>query len=199
MLTAHQGLRTFSELNWWSCCSQVLLVKGCSSFSLRSSDTVVCCREVFFESNGVPRVVEVVDRQSYESDASKSARRPARDKADPLVAGSVAAPMGGEVIEVKVKPGAQCWPRLCHLCSPLSLNFWHGCTDMSHTSQTCPKSAQCPARDKANPLLRSSVAVPLAGNIKVNPGVLRHAGFSPESIQLHMSSLLGRRMQLGSD
>ena len=58
--------------------------------------------------------MEVVDRLSYESDASKSARRPARDKADPLVAGSVAAPMGGEVIEVKVKPGAQCWPRLCH-------------------------------------------------------------------------------------
>ena len=96
-------------------------------------------------------MVEVVDRQSYESDASKSARRPARDKADPLVAGSVAAPMGGEVIEVKVKSGAQYWPRLCHLCSPSSLNLRHGCTDMSHTSQTCPKSAQRPARDKANP------------------------------------------------
>lgn len=63
-------------------------------------------REVFFESNGVPRVVEVVDKKSYESDTSKFARRPARDKADPLLPGSVAAPMAGEVIEVKVKPGA---------------------------------------------------------------------------------------------
>ena len=61
---------------------------------------------MFFESNGVPRAVEVVDKKSYESDASKSARRPARDKADPLLPGSVAAPMAGEVIEVKVKPGA---------------------------------------------------------------------------------------------
>ena len=61
---------------------------------------------MFFESNGVPRAVEVVDRKSYESDASKSARGPARDKADPLLPGSVAAPMAGEVIEVKVKPGA---------------------------------------------------------------------------------------------
>ncbi|CAL5223603.1 g6142 [Coccomyxa viridis] len=64
-------------------------------------------REVFFESNGVPRAVEVVDKKSYESDASKSARGPARDKADPLLPGSVAAPMGGEVIEVKVKPGSK--------------------------------------------------------------------------------------------
>ena len=47
--------------------------------------------------------MEVVDKKSYESDASKSARRPARDKADPLLPGSVAAPMAGEVIEVKVK------------------------------------------------------------------------------------------------
>ena len=69
-------------------------------------ETALACREVFFESNGVPRAVEVVDKKSYESDASKSARGPARDKADPLLPGSVAAPMGGEVIEVKVKPGA---------------------------------------------------------------------------------------------
>ena len=122
-------------------------------------------------------MVEVVDRQSYESDASKSARRPARDKADPLVAGSVAAPMSGEVIEVKVKPGAQCWPRLCRLCSPSSLIIWRACKDISLASQTCPKSAQRPAHDKANPLLPSSVAVPLAGKVRVKPGVLRHAGF----------------------
>ena len=54
--------------------------------------------------------MEVVDKNSYESDASKSARRPARDKADPLLPGSVAAPMAGEVIEVKVKPGGCLWP-----------------------------------------------------------------------------------------
>ena len=70
---------------------------------------------MFFESNGVPRVVEVVDKKSYESDASKSARRPARDKADPLLPGSEAAPMAGEVIEVKVKPGGRLWPR-CRSC-----------------------------------------------------------------------------------
>ena len=61
----------------------------------------------------MPRVVEVVDKNSYESDASKSARRPARDKADPLLPGSVAAPMAGEVIEVKVKPGGCLWPQHC--------------------------------------------------------------------------------------
>lgn len=77
------------------------------------------CREVFFESNGVPRAVEVVDKKSYESDASKSARRPARDKADPLLPGSVAAPMAGEVIEIKVKPGEPaCW-----LPGPWALDF----------------------------------------------------------------------------
>ena len=59
--------------------------------------------------------MEVVDKNSYESDASKSARRPARDKADPLLPGSVAAPMAGEVIEVKVKPGECLWLH-CRSC-----------------------------------------------------------------------------------
>jgi biotin carboxyl carrier protein len=64
-------------------------------------------REVFFESNGVPRVVEVVDRRSSEAAAGKTAARAAREKFNASEVGSVGAPMAGEVIEVKIKPGAQ--------------------------------------------------------------------------------------------
>jgi pyruvate carboxylase len=60
-------------------------------------------REVFFEANGVPRVVEVADKKA--SEVTKAGRRPVRDKADPADAGSVAAPMAGEVVEVKAQPG----------------------------------------------------------------------------------------------
>ena len=65
------------------------------------------CREVFFESNGVPRVVEVPDLtgQGAEGGGAKTGRGPAREKANPSELGSVAAPMAGEVIDVKVKPG----------------------------------------------------------------------------------------------
>ena len=62
-------------------------------------------REVFFETNGVPRVVEVIDRTSSETSAGAT-KRLAREKADPSDLGSVAAPMSGEVIEVKISPGA---------------------------------------------------------------------------------------------
>jgi len=56
-------------------------------------------REVFFEENGVPRVVEVIDKKS-------SAKTTAlREKADPDLIGSVGAPMAGDVMEVNVKPG----------------------------------------------------------------------------------------------
>jgi len=56
-------------------------------------------REVFFEANGVPRVVEVIDKKS-------SAKTTAlREKADPDQIGSVGAPMAGDVVEVSVKPG----------------------------------------------------------------------------------------------
>jgi hypothetical protein len=151
-LTADQGLCTFGELQLLQ---SDLPVKLRSSSALRSSDSVVCCREVFFESNGVPRAVEVVDRKSYESDASRSARRPARDKADPLVAGSVAAPMGGEVIDVKVKPGVQCCHRLCHPCKA--------------SGRTCPESAQRPALDKLSLLLPSGACGPQACKVKVEP------------------------------
>jgi len=60
-------------------------------------------REVFFEANGIPRVVEVRDT-SVQKDVSSS-RPPSRDKADPSDIGSVASPMSGEVVEVKAAPG----------------------------------------------------------------------------------------------
>lgn len=64
------------------------------------------CREVFFELNGIPRVIEVVDRN--ETEAAKGTKKSAaRDKADPSVLGQVGAPMAGEVIAVKTTPGKQ--------------------------------------------------------------------------------------------
>lgn len=57
-------------------------------------------REVFFEANGVPRVVEVVDRK-YATE-----NREVREKAEADDLGSVGAPMAGDVVEVSVKPGA---------------------------------------------------------------------------------------------
>lgn len=64
-----------------------------------------CCREVFFETNGVPRAVEVVDRSEDTAGKGGTAKRAAREKHDPNVLGSVGAPMAGEVIEVTAKPG----------------------------------------------------------------------------------------------
>jgi len=61
-------------------------------------------REVFFEANGVPRVVEVRDLGVGKE--AVAGRKPARDKANPSDLGSVAAPMAGEVVEVKTSPGA---------------------------------------------------------------------------------------------
>lgn len=58
-------------------------------------------REVYFEANGVPRVVEVIDKRSLEALGKKAIR----EKADSGVLGSVGAPMAGTVIEVSVKAG----------------------------------------------------------------------------------------------
>lgn len=58
-------------------------------------------REVYFEANGVPRVVEVTDKRSVEALGKKAIR----EKADIGVLGSVGAPMAGTVIEVSVKAG----------------------------------------------------------------------------------------------
>lgn len=61
-------------------------------------------REVFFEANGVPRAVEIVDR-SDQAEGGGPVRKAAREKSDPDMLGSVGAPMAGEVIEVSAKPG----------------------------------------------------------------------------------------------
>ena len=59
---------------------------------------------MFFETNGVPRTVEIVDRTD-QTESGGPVRKAAREKADPDVLGSVGAPMAGEVIEVSAKPG----------------------------------------------------------------------------------------------
>ena len=60
-------------------------------------------REVFFETNGIPRVVEV--RDTNRAEAGKALKVQVREKADTTDMGSVASPMSGEVIDVKAKPG----------------------------------------------------------------------------------------------
>lgn len=61
-------------------------------------------REVFFEANGIPRMVEVQDRNSGKE--TSPGRKAVRDKADPSNLGSVAAPMSGAIVEVKANPGS---------------------------------------------------------------------------------------------
>ncbi len=54
--------------------------------------------------NGVPRVVEVaVSKKAGDGGGSVAA---GQERADPLVLGSIGAPMAGSVIEVSAKPGA---------------------------------------------------------------------------------------------
>lgn len=54
----------------------------------------------------MPRVVEVVDRTEKDTaGASGGIARAIREKNDPMVLGSVGAPMSSEVIEVRAKPG----------------------------------------------------------------------------------------------
>lgn len=63
-------------------------------------------REVFFEANGVLRSVEVKDEiAAKEAGMSGSSKKAPKEKADPRNPGSVAAPMSGEVVEVRAKPG----------------------------------------------------------------------------------------------
>jgi pyruvate carboxylase len=63
---------------------------------------------VFFQVNGLPRTVEVVDRNTGAEAASAGVIRSVREKSDPLLLGSVGAPMTSEVIEVRAKPGKRC-------------------------------------------------------------------------------------------
>ena len=55
-------------------------------------------REVFFEMNGIPRVVETADRT--DAGETKKFRIASREKSDPADIGSVGAPMAGEVVQV---------------------------------------------------------------------------------------------------
>lgn len=54
-------------------------------------------REVFFEANGVPRVLEVADTK----EGGDSFKKAVREKADLATLGSVGAPMAGSIIEVR--------------------------------------------------------------------------------------------------
>ncbi|QDZ22274.1 pyruvate carboxylase [Chloropicon primus] len=60
-------------------------------------------REVFFELNGLPRVIEVVEETVAIGDTLSMAK----EKANPSDEGSVGAPMAGQVIDVNCKPGEQ--------------------------------------------------------------------------------------------
>jgi pyruvate carboxylase len=63
-------------------------------------------REVFFNLNGLPRLVEVEDRRAKEAaKGGPSTVQAVRERANPDVLGEVGAPMSGTVIEVKVKAG----------------------------------------------------------------------------------------------
>jgi len=59
-------------------------------------------RTVFFELNGIPRSIEVLDTKVAEL-APGGGLRTLRERADPMVGGSVGAPMSGKVVEVKVE------------------------------------------------------------------------------------------------
>ena len=59
-------------------------------------------REVFFELNGIPRTVEVFDEQEVEK--SKGSVRTVNERADPLLLGSVGAPMAGKVTHPHPNP-----------------------------------------------------------------------------------------------
>jgi pyruvate carboxylase len=62
-------------------------------------------REVFFEMNGIPRVVEIEDKT--EEGNTKKTRLATRERSDPADMGSVGAPMAGNVVEVLVKEGEE--------------------------------------------------------------------------------------------
>jgi len=63
-------------------------------------------REVFFDFNGIPRVIETEDRRSKDAAAKLVAgSQAARERATPDVLSEVGAPMAGAVIEVKVVAG----------------------------------------------------------------------------------------------
>jgi pyruvate carboxylase len=62
-------------------------------------------RDVFFEMNGIPRVVEIEDKT--EEGVTSKTRLASREKSDPSDIGSVGAPMAGQVVEVLVEAGQE--------------------------------------------------------------------------------------------
>ncbi|KAA8491876.1 Pyruvate carboxylase 1 [Porphyridium purpureum] len=62
-------------------------------------------RDVFFELNGVPRLVKVLDVKAGAQTGTGAVRTAAAERANPAVPGQVGASMPGTVVEVKVKPG----------------------------------------------------------------------------------------------
>lgn len=58
---------------------------------------------MFFEVNGIPRVIEIEDQKLAQV---ASGNRALRERADLTILGSVPAPMAGEIIEITAKPGA---------------------------------------------------------------------------------------------
>eukprot|EP00240_Pyramimonas_obovata_P000007 CAMPEP_0118929078 /NCGR_PEP_ID=MMETSP1169-20130426/6179_1 /TAXON_ID=36882 /ORGANISM="Pyramimonas obovata, Strain CCMP722" /LENGTH=1274 /DNA_ID=CAMNT_0006871201 /DNA_START=88 /DNA_END=3912 /DNA_ORIENTATION=- len=60
-------------------------------------------RTVFFELNGIPRSIEVLDTRVTE--VASAGLSSVKERSDPLLPGSVGAPMSGDVVEVKVKTG----------------------------------------------------------------------------------------------
>ena len=64
-------------------------------------------REVFFEVNGIPRVVDILDLKVLENENKKGGMSAVRERADPMDLGSVGAPMAGEVVDILVKDGAE--------------------------------------------------------------------------------------------
>lgn len=96
--TMHEALDAFIQ----SLCCQTLMTRhSAAQLTLCTSiprGSTLWRREVFFETNGVPRVVEVVEAKAMEAKAS-------REKGDPNQPGSVSAPMSGEVIKINTQAG----------------------------------------------------------------------------------------------
>ena len=89
------ALRLWRLLSWpWT--SKLLRVQVTVKFKAMGELQENGKREVFFETFGVPRVLEVPDRSS-----DAAAARTVREKADASDSGSVGAPMAGDILEVR--------------------------------------------------------------------------------------------------
>ena len=161
------GFEPRSSCEPWSSCiacvscetTQIATWKGALAKSCKCAVTTMPClrREVFFETNGVPRMVEVEDRQQSAAaeGGGAAAGKPVREKADPVALGSVGCPMSGQVIEVVAKPGAFRPDKLLHSYgAPSSRLICH------HTATKLTKGV--PARDGAVTVSNESSLVGLS-------------------------------------